>query len=244
MISKPWVLVTGGSRGIGRAIVEKLCDSYFCVFTYNQSEKLATDLVNTLGRDRVMSAQCDGSDFTQNQELFEYLTTNIDYPPYAIINNLGITDDELLLSMPADKWRNVIETNIHSTFYSTQPWLNKMVESRDGVIINMSSISAIKANAGQSHYAASKAALIGLTKTLALELGRFNVRVNTIIPGLIDTEMLQTMPEKSIKSLKRNIPLKRLGETEEIAHLTDYLLSPKASYITGQSIVIDGGLSI
>jgi len=190
----------------------------------------------------VVSFQCDGSDQLQVQQLAEQCLQRFG-APYAIINNAGITRDNLVISMPSDAWKSVLTTNLDAAFYVTQAFLSSMMGERQGVILFMSSVTAFKGNPGQVNYAATKAAMTGMTRSLAVEVARFNLRVNAIAPGLIETEMAEKIPDKERQKLERGIPLRRMGKVVEVYALVRYLLSEDAAYLTGQTIVIDGGLS-
>lgn len=242
---KPWVLVTGGSRGIGRGIVEALSNQYRVIFTYKGSNELAEEVVGriyTAGGD-AHAFKCDGTDPQQVRSFAAGCITQFG-APLAVINNAGITRDALLYSMTDDEWKGVLSTNLDSAFLMSRAFLPAMMEERRGAILHMASVTAIKGNAGQVNYAATKAAMIGMAKSMALELARFKIRVNVIAPGLIGTEMAEQIPEKERKELQRGIPLRRMGTVQEIAELARYLISDHAAYITGQTIVIDGGLSV
>lgn len=242
---KPWVLVTGGSRGIGRGLVEALSNQFRVVFTYKGSSDLAEELVShiyTSGGD-AHAFKCDGTD-SQQVKTFAAGCISQFGAPLAIINNAGITRDALLYSMSDEDWKGVISTNLDSAFLMSRAFLPSMMEERVGTVLLMASVTAIKGNAGQVNYAATKAAMVGMAKSMALELARFKIRVNVIAPGLIGTEMAEQIPEKERKELQKGIPLRRMGTVQEIAELARYLISDHAAYITGQTIVIDGGLSV
>lgn len=241
---KPWALVTGGSRGIGRGIVTTLANDHRIVFTYRSRHEEAAAVV-----EQVRSAGgeahawcCDGSDPAQVRSLAEGCLEKFG-PPAAVINNAGITRDSLFMSMPAQAWREVLATNLDATFLVTQAFLPAMLGERRGAIVLMSSVTALKGNAGQANYAATKAAMTGMARTLALEVARFKVRVNAVAPGLIETEMAEAIPERQQRELAGGIPLRRMGRVDEVAKLVRYLVSDDAAYITGQTLVIDGGLS-
>ncbi len=239
-----WVLVTGGTRGIGRGIVDAFSrDGYDVVFTYQRSSGTAAAMASESKTGTTISGHyCDSSDESAVRA-FSKAMLESHGAPYAIINNVGITKDVALISMQIDQWKDVINTNLNSAFFMIRYFVQAMVEQGDGVILQMSSVSGIKGNAGQTNYSATKAALIGMTRSLALELARFNVRVNAIAPGFIATEMLQQIPEAQQASIRKSIPLRRLGSVEEVAALTRFLASKEGAYITGQTFVIDGGLT-
>ncbi|MCA6222797.1 3-oxoacyl-ACP reductase FabG [Photorhabdus antumapuensis] len=244
-LNTPWVFISGGSRGIGKGIVKMLAaQNYHVVFTYKSSINEAQILCQEIEQQgyRCEGYQCDVSNAKEVTTLSTELISRYG-APYAIINNAGITQDALLINMKEEEWHNVISTNLSSVYLVNHAFLPEMITAGEGCIIHMSSVTAFKANSGQVNYAATKAAMIGITRSLAVEVGRFNVRVNTVAPGLIDTEMLDHIPAPHRKKLLSNIPLGRLGSVEDIALTINFLLSPGGRYITGQTFVIDGGMT-
>lgn len=242
---KGWVLITGGTRGIGRGIVAEFAAAgYEAVFTYQNSVEAANALEQEVAAagGKAQGFRCDCSKDEAVRSLAETLL-GARGAPHAIVNNVGITRDGALMRMAEGQWHDVISTNLHSAYFVTRYFVGAMVEQGDGVILQMSSVSGIKGNVGQTNYGASKAALIGMTKSLALELSRFNVRVNAVVPGFIATEMVEKIPEAQQASLKKGIPLRRFGTVKEVASLCLYLASRDAAYMTGQTFVIDGGLT-
>lgn len=245
MANQQWVFVTGGSRGIGAGIVRRLSGAgYNVVFSYITSTETADALAAECTQQGVWcrGLRCDMGDNDQVHSLAEELCRTYG-PPYGIINNAGIARDSLIFMMNQNKWSEVIRTNLDAAYYVAHAFVPKMVETDGGCIINLSSVTAIKGNTGQSNYGATKAALIGMTKSLAVELGRFNLRVNVIAPGLINTEMTDQMPESQRKKLVSLVPLGSLGRVEDVAIMVEFLLGPGGRYITGQTFVIDGGLT-
>jgi 3-oxoacyl-[acyl-carrier protein] reductase len=241
-----WVLVTGGTRGIGKGLVTHLSSiGYDVVFTYNSSEEIASQIEADAGAQgfRVKGYRCDAASI-ESVEKFARIALHKYGAPYAIVNNVGVTRDNLLVNMPLDSWHDVINSNINSAFYMTKQFVAPMMERGDGVILQMSSVSALRGNRGQTNYAATKAALLSFTKSLAVEVSRFNIRVNALAPGFIATEMVEKIPPLHLNAMKKAIPLGRLGKVEDVADMAEFLLSSKASYITGQTFVIDGGISI
>ncbi len=236
------VLITGGSRGIGAAIVKRCHAAGAQVaFTYRSSSTKADELVDELG-DRVKAYQSDAADFSAAGELIKEVTADwgaID----GLINNAGITQDNLLLRMSEEQWDQVMHVNLKSAFNLTKHCMRPMMKQRKGSIINMSSVVGMFGNAGQSNYAASKAGLIGFTKSIAKEVGSRNIRCNAIAPGFIATEMTEELDEKTKEQFLANIPLKRYGTAEEVADLCVFLLSDKSAYISGQAISICGALN-
>lgn len=237
-----WTLVTGGSRGIGRAIVERL-GGKGCpvIFTYLQSQAAAGDLERRFAEGLVRGWQCDGRDLIEVRKFSDAVIASYG-APRALINNAGITDDSLLLNMEPHQWHEVIRSNLDSAYNVTRTFLPAMTEREGGAIIQVSSVSGLRGNVGQANYSATKAALIGFSRSLALEVARFDIRVNVVAPGVIETELAADIPETDRRKLIRNIPLRRLGKPDDVAALVEYLISDDASYITGQIFVIDGGL--
>lgn len=240
-----WVLVTGGSRGIGAGIVRWLRQAgYDVAFTYLASEveaaKLALECSQEGGWCR--GFRCDMTNAEAVSMLCDSLCAEFS-PPYAVINNAGITRDSLIFMMNHEKWHEVISTNLDSAFNLLRAIVPRMIDLQDGCIVNISSVTALKGNSGQVNYAATKAALIGMSKSLAVELGRFNIRVNVVAPGLIETEMTEKIPAQQKKKFISNIPLGCLGEVEDISRMIEFLLGRGGRYVTGQTFVLDGGLT-
>ena len=238
------VLITGGSRGIGKGIVKVLIENGANVaFTYASSSGPALELSEKLNSNKTkcISYKSDASIFSDCEKLIENVINdfgNID----ALINNAGITKDNLLMRMSEEDYDRVMEVNMKSVFNMTKACQRTFLKNRKGSIINMSSVVGVKGNAGQSNYAASKSAIIGFSKSIALELGSRNIRCNVIAPGFIKTEMTDKLSDELIQSWNENIPLKRSGESEDVANLCLFLASDLSNYITGQVINIDGGL--
>ena len=237
-------IITGGSKGIGKGIVEKFAqEGCNIAFTYLSSESSAIEVeknAKSYGV-KVIKYKSDASNFDQSSELIENVIK--DFGSYDIlINNAGITRDNLLLRMDEDSWKKVIDINLNSCFNLTKCAIREFMKKKDGVIINISSIVGVKGNAGQSNYSASKAGINGFTKSIALELGSRNIRCNAIAPGFIETDMTNQGDGKLLESWIESIPLKRAGNISDVANLCTYLASDKASYITGQIIKVDGGL--
>lgn len=240
-------IVTGGSRGIGEGIVLKLAESGAHVaFTYISSDEKAKSLedkIKTFGvnakaykSNAGVYADCEAM---VNDVVKEFGTVDI------CVNNAGISKDNLLLRMTPEQWDEVMATNLKSVFNMTKQVIRPMMKSKKGSIINMSSIVGMRGNAGQSSYAASKAGIIGFTKSIAAELGSRNVRSNAIAPGFIETDMTHYLKEgEAAKSFLDKIPLGRFGSAEEIANVTVFLASDMSSYITGQVISTCGGLNM
>ena len=239
-------LVTGGTRGIGRGIVLLLADLGAKVaFTYASSSQKAEELVSEIeGKGRTAKAfQADVADLKQAQSILDELTKEwggLD----ILVNNAGITRDNLLLRMSEEQWQEVLDTNLTGTFNYCKAAVKPMIRNRGGSIINISSVVGISGNGGQANYAATKAGLIGFSKSLAKELSSRNIRVNVIAPGYVDTELTGKLDEKIIETIKAETPLGRAGSVEEIARTVAFLGSGWSSYITGDVLRVDGGMAM
>ena len=245
--------ITGGSRGIGAAIVLQFAKEGATIgFSYHTNKAAAEELLAIAAPfcPKIKAYTCD---VRQPESVAETMAAfiaefgGID----VLVNNAGIIQDNLIGLMPFEDWTNVLSTNLTSAFLHTQSALPNMVAARRGSIINISSVAGLRGNSGQANYAASKAGLIGLTKSVAKEVGRRNIRCNAIAPGIIETDMTadilsaRTPSERGgDESIKKNIPLRRFGGVDDIAHLAVYLASDLSTYITGQVISVCGGLSL
>ena len=238
------VIITGASRGIGKGIAEMLAKQGANIaFTYHSSEVKAKALEDELSSNgcKVKGYKSDASNFEAAQKLAAAVMEefgSID----VLVNNAGITKDNLLMRMSEEDFDNVMKVNMKSVFNLTKSVMQSMLEQRKGSIINMSSVVGVKGNAGQANYAASKAAIIGFTKSVALELGSRNIRCNAISPGFIETEMTEALGEQQVQEWRNQIPLKRGGTPEDIANTTLFLASDMSSYITGQVLNVCGGM--
>ncbi|MCZ2101986.1 MAG: 3-oxoacyl-[acyl-carrier-protein] reductase [Chitinophagales bacterium] len=238
-------LITGGSRGIGEAIVMKFAqEGADIAFTYVSSAEKAQAIATKAAAfgSKVIAIQSDASDFAQAEALINEVIDAFGRVD-ILVNNAGITRDTLMLRMTEEQWDQVIEVNLKSVFNLTKHALKPMMKQKSGSIINMSSVVGIFGNAGQANYAASKAGIIGFSKSIAKEVGSRNIRCNVIAPGFIETDMTHALTDDQKKAYTDNIPLKRLGSGEDIANACVYLGSDLSGYITGQVISICGGLN-
>ena len=238
------ILITGGSRGIGKSIVEVLFNNGANVgFTFSSSESAANEIAKNLNSSsqKCIAYKSDASKLDQCEKLVESFLNDFETID-VLINNAGITKDNLLMRMSEDDFNKVMEVNLKSVFNMTKACQRVFLKNRKGSIINMSSVVGVKGNAGQSNYAASKAGIIGFSKSIAQELGSRSIRCNVIAPGFIKTEMTDNLSDSIIESWTENIPLKRPGESNDVANLCLFLASDLSSYITGQVINVDGGL--
>jgi 3-oxoacyl-[acyl-carrier protein] reductase len=237
-------LVTGASRGIGRGIAFKLAEHGANIaFTYLSSVEKGTALENELKALGIKAKgyQSDAADFKAADALVTAVVTEFGTID-VLVNNAGITRDTLLMRMSEEQWDQVINANLKSVFNMTKAVQRPMLKQRKGSIINMSSVVGVKGNAGQANYAASKAGIIGFTKSVALELGSRNIRSNAIAPGFIETEMTASLDPKVVEQWREAIPLKRGGTADDVANLTLFLASDLSAYITGQTINVCGGM--
>jgi 3-oxoacyl-[acyl-carrier protein] reductase len=244
LLENKTTLITGATRGIGRGIaIEFAKQGSNVAFTFNSSVEAAQELENELESFGVKAKgyQSNAAKFDAAQELAaevlkEFGTIDV------LINNAGITKDNLLMRISEEDFDTVIEVNLKSVFNLTKAVIRPMMKQRAGSIINMSSVVGLKGNAGQANYAASKAGILGFTKSVALELGSRNIRCNTIAPGFIETEMTGKLNEDVVQGWRDSIPLKRGGTPEDVANACVFLASDMSSYITGQTLSVDGGM--
>ena len=236
-------LITGATRGIGKGIAEVFAkEGAHVAFTYAGSVDKAKALEEVLGKiTTVKSYQSDASDYDAAQKLAADVIEDFGKID-ILINNAGITRDNLMLRMSKDDWDTIIKVNLDSVFNLTKAVIKPMMKARAGSIINMTSVVGVKGNAGQANYAASKAGVIGFSKSIALELGSRNIRCNAIAPGFIETEMTAALDEKTVQGWRDSIPLKRGGQPEDVANACVFLASDLSSYITGQVLNVDGGM--
>jgi 3-oxoacyl-[acyl-carrier protein] reductase len=237
-------IITGASRGIGSGIARVFAENGSNVaFTYSSSVDSAIKLQDELLENgvKVKSYKSDASDFNSSQKLITDVISDFGQID-ILINNAGITKDNLLMRMGEEDFDKVIEVNLKSVFNMTKAVQRTMLKQRKGSIINMSSVVGVKGNAGQTNYAASKAGIIGFSKSVALELGSRNIRCNVIAPGFIETEMTAKLDQTTVDQWRAGIPLKRGGTPNDIANACVFLASDMSSYITGQTIHVDGGM--
>lgn len=234
-------LVTGGTRGIGKGICAQFAkEGATVVFTYMSSEEKAKQVQSELGENSLAiksdASKLDDAEALINQTVEQYGQIDV------VVNNAGITRDNLLMRMKEEDWDAVIDTNLKSVFNLTKAVQRTMLKQRSGSIINITSVVGVQGNAGQSNYAASKAGIIGFTKSIAKELGSRNIRCNAIAPGFIETEMTDALDEKVVEEWRKTIPLKRGGSPEDVANAAVYLASDLSAYVTGQTISVCGGM--
>jgi 3-oxoacyl-[acyl-carrier protein] reductase len=239
-------LVTGGSRGIGRSIALDLAGRGHSVavnYASNaaKADEVVADIVAAGGT--AIAVRADVSQPDSVTTMFTAVAESLG-PVEVLVNNAGITDDGLILRMDEDQWDRVITTNLTSVYLCTKAALRSMIRARHGRIINISSVSGVSGNAGQANYAASKAGVIGFTKSIAKEVGSRGITVNAVAPGFIATDMTEALGEDVMGRAVEQISVGRLGRPEEVASVVGYLASDEASYITGQTIVVDGGLAL
>jgi 3-oxoacyl-[acyl-carrier protein] reductase len=237
-------IITGASRGIGKGIAEKFIEQgAIVVFTYASSEEKARALEAELSAKggvakgyKSDAANYDAAHALIDEVVKEFGTVDI------LVNNAGITRDNLLMRMSEEQWDEIMQVNLKSVFNLTKAVIKPMLKAKSGSIINMSSVVGVKGNVGQANYAASKAGIIGFTKSVAAELGSRNIRCNAIAPGFIETEMTGALDEKVVQQWRDAIPLKRGGSAEDVANATLFLASNMSAYVTGQTLHVCGGM--
>jgi len=238
-------LVTGGSRGIGRAIARALAaDGFTVAVNFVGNEGAAKDAVEAIASDggQAITVQADVSDSSQVDALFDEVEERLG-PVNVLVNNAGVRADGLALGMKDDAWRKVIDTNLFGTFACTRRALRPMLRARKGRIVNITSISGLHASPGQANYSAAKAGVIGLTKTVAAEVAGKGIFVNAVAPGLIATDLTAGLNDEQVEAIQGRVPAKRIGAPEDVASLVAWLCSERASYITGAVYTVDGGLT-
>lgn len=241
-MSRGAVIVTGASRGIGEAIARDLAAAgYDLALVARSADKLSTLAGELAGETACAAYPGDISSWDDVQRIVGAVHEKFG-SIYGLVNNAGVTRDGLLMRMSPENWQVPLDINLNGTFYFTRAVTPIMMRQRDGRIVNITSVIGLTGNAGQANYAASKAGIIALTKSVAKELGSRGVTSNAVAPGFISTDMTVDLPEKVQAEMLRQIPLKRFGEGKDVAGVVRFLLSPEASYITGQTLVVDGGM--
>lgn len=246
MLEGKVALVTGASRGIGREIAKTLAREHaMVIINYNGSAKRAVEVQKEIESQggRAVTCQCNVADYSAVEKMIRDLVKEYGHID-ILVNNAGITRDNLIMKMSEEDFDRVIDTNLKGTFNTIRHLARQMLKQKSGKIINISSVSGVLGNAGQANYAASKAGVIGLTKTMARELAARGINVNAIAPGFIDTEMTEVLSDAVKESVTAQIPFKRFGQAKDIAEAAVFLASDRAEYITGQIIHIDGGMAM
>ena len=246
MLENKVALVTGASRGIGREIARTLAkEGAMVIINYNGSEARALEAKELIEKEggKASIYQCNVSDFDACEKMVKDLVKEFGHID-ILVNNAGITRDNLIMRMKEEDFDAVLNINLKGTFNTIRHLSRQMLKQKSGKIINISSVSGIMGNAGQANYSASKAGVIGLTKAAARELASRGITVNAIAPGFIKTEMTEVLPEDVKKAMGEQIPLKRFGETSDVAEAAAFLASDCASYITGQVLSVDGGMAM
>lgn len=241
MRKKKVAIITGASRGIGRATAVEMAQAgYFIVINYKENEQAAFETLRLVEEVGGAGETCrfDVVDPDQTKENIESIIERHG-PIYVLVNNAGINADGLFLMLGEKEWDNVINTTLKGFYNMTKPVLRNMIRNKRGSIVSVSSVSGLMPNRGQTNYSAAKAGLIGASRSLAAEVARFGVKVNVVAPGLIETDMTKDIPQAEIK---KAIPMARVGKPEEVARVIRFLCSDDASYITGQTIAINGGM--
>ncbi|OHD10998.1 MAG: 3-oxoacyl-[acyl-carrier-protein] reductase [Spirochaetes bacterium GWB1_48_6] len=239
-------IVTGGSKGIGRSIVETFLKNGCTVYALSRSQGDDWDQVEALAKENGVEVFFRVADVADEKAIVSVVDTilkesgGID----IVVNNAGVTKDGLIFRLSSEDWNTVIQTNLSSAFYISKAVARHMIGRKGGSIINMTSIVGVHGNAGQSNYAASKAGLIGLTKSMALEVSSRGIRVNAVAPGFIHTEMTDKIPEIERNKMLETIPFKRMGTAKEIADVCLFLASDLSTYVTGQVLGVDGGMGV
>jgi 3-oxoacyl-[acyl-carrier protein] reductase len=246
MLTGKIAIVTGASRGIGREVAVMLAaKGAIVIVNYNGSAAKAEEVVKEIEMlgGKAEAVQCNVSDYEKAEELLSYVIKQYGKVD-ILVNNAGITRDNLLMKMSEEDFDDVLNTNLKGAFNCIRHVARQMLKQKGGRIINMSSVSGVLGNAGQANYCASKAGLIGLTKSVARELASRGITVNAVAPGFIDTEMTQVLPEAVKVAAVEQIPMKHFGSTKDIANTVAFLASEEAGYITGQVISVDGGMAM
>ena len=238
------VLVTGGSRGIGKAIAQKLAETSNVAVGYSNSKEQAVEVVNSIQANggNAIAVQIDVTDNDSVEKCFELIEKEFSSVE-ILVNNAGITKDNIFPRLKQDDWDSVIDTNLTGSFRTSQRAIKGMMKNKWGRILFISSVAGISGNTGQSNYAASKAGMIGLAKTISKELGSRNITSNVIAPGYIDTDMTSFLNDEQKDEIIGQLSIKRVGKPEDIANIVSFLCSDESEYITGQVFPVDGGLT-
>jgi len=237
-------LVTGGSRGIGKAIAQKLAETSNVAVGYSNSKEQAVEVVNSIQANggNAIAVQIDVTDNDSVEKCFELIEKEFSSVE-ILVNNAGITKDNIFPRLKQDDWDSVIDTNLTGSFRASQRAIKGMMKNKWGRIVFISSVAGISGNTGQSNYAASKAGMIGLAKTISKELGSRNITSNVIAPGYIDTDMTSFLDDQQKEEIIGQLSIKRVGKPEDIANMVAFLCSDESEYITGQVFPVDGGLT-
>ncbi|MFN8944918.1 MAG: 3-oxoacyl-[acyl-carrier-protein] reductase [Pseudobdellovibrionaceae bacterium] len=236
------IIVTGGSRGIGKSLVQDLAENGAIVaFSYSSNEAAANETLKSLPGQNHFCFQMNTADPESVEQQMKQVCDRLGQVD-GLVNNAGVTKDQLLMKMKLQEWDQVIDTNLRGAFLTIQAVSRIMMKQRQGSIVNIGSIIGLTGNAGQTNYAASKAGMIGLTKSCALELASRGIRVNVVAPGYIQTEMTDVLSEEIKAKILEKIPLKFIGQPQHVASAVRFLLSDQASYMTGQTLSVNGGM--